>query len=120
MSVKDIVSTWYPKGTLEKPYDPVEVNDATLVFPAGIPNLLPPAKELPLEFVDESYNLWKEIASSFIYGTELKQDLRILPSLDSKTAQRHIQSIVGSFEPKHEYKEAAVAFLLSKWCKVST
>jgi anti-sigma factor ChrR (cupin superfamily) len=35
--------------------------------------------------------------------------------IDFNDAMRHLGAIQGSFEPKHEHKQAAVAFLASKW-----
>jgi len=37
--------------------------------------------------------------------------------IDQNKALRHIKAILGSFEPKHEHKEAAAAYLLSLWFK---
>jgi hypothetical protein len=35
--------------------------------------------------------------------------------VDGELAIRHLQVIQASFEPKHEHKEAAVAYLASLW-----
>lgn len=35
--------------------------------------------------------------------------------VDRDKALRAIKAVLGSFEPKHEHKEAACAFMLSEW-----
>jgi hypothetical protein len=35
--------------------------------------------------------------------------------VDPVKALRAIRAVLGSFEPKHEHKEAACAFMLSEW-----
>lgn len=35
--------------------------------------------------------------------------------VDANKALRAIKAVLGSFEPKHEHKEAACAFMLSEW-----
>jgi hypothetical protein len=37
--------------------------------------------------------------------------------IDPAKAMRHLRAILGSFEPKHEHKEAGVAYLMSQWFK---
>jgi hypothetical protein len=40
------------------------------------------------------------------------------PGIDRTKALRHIEAILGSFEPKHEDKEAAVAYFFETWFTV--
>ena len=107
---------WYPKGTLVEPFLPQVVNDVMLAFPAGISHLLPPAEKIPEEFCDLNRTTkWNKLFGDMFYkGTK---GLKLYPKegIDPETAFRHIRTIMGSFEPKHEYKEAACAFLLSEW-----
>lgn len=35
--------------------------------------------------------------------------------IDVKDALRAIKAVLGSFEPRHEHKEAACAYMLSEW-----
>lgn len=37
------------------------------------------------------------------------------PGVDAHKALRAIKAVLGSYEPKHEHKEAACAFMLSEW-----
>lgn len=37
------------------------------------------------------------------------------PTVDARAALSAIRAVLGSFEPKHEHKEAACAFMLSEW-----
>lgn len=41
------------------------------------------------------------------------------PGVDRVKALRAIKAVLGSFEPKHEHKEAACAFMLSEWFEKS-
>jgi len=42
-------------------------------------------------------------------------EFRVAEGVDGGLAIRHLQVIQASFEPKHEHKEAAVAYLASPW-----
>ena len=37
------------------------------------------------------------------------------PGVDANKALRAIKAVLGSYEPQHEHKEAACAFMLSEW-----
>jgi hypothetical protein len=43
---------------------------------------------------------------------------RARPGVDVGEALAAIKAVLGSFEPKHEHKEAACAFMLSEWFEV--
>jgi hypothetical protein len=92
-----------------------------MIFPAGISHLLPPAEKIPEDFCDRNItSKWAKLfGDMFFVGVH---DLRITPKegIDSTTALRHIRTIMGSFEPKHEYKEAACIFLFSEWFEDAT
>lgn len=45
------------------------------------------------------------------FGLELK------PGLDRARAMTALRAWMGSFAPKHEHKEATVAWALSEWCQ---
>jgi hypothetical protein len=44
-----------------------------------------------------------------------KYEIKPKEGVDVDKALRHIQAIMRSYQPKHEHKEAAVAYLLSQW-----
>lgn len=41
------------------------------------------------------------------------------PGVDALQALRAIRAVLGSFEPAHEHKEAACAFMLSEWFDIA-
>lgn len=119
--------------SLAKPYYPVQVTDLDLAFPATVLRLMPPIEDIPE--VDEG---WNELARALFTGRYT--DLSFLPSVyltdwivDSQRAAtveggdvylemawRHVRTILGSWEPKHQHKEATVAYLLSLWFRWAT
>lgn len=91
-----------------------EVSDAELAFPATVLHLMPKYEDIPEEFkaTDTKWNRF--FRHAFYFGVS-KLEFRTKPGVDPEKAYRHVRTIMGSFEPKHEHKEAAVAFLLSQW-----
>lgn len=112
-------ANWYPKGTLSEPFVPQEISDAQLIFPANVAHLMPPAEKIPDEFRDPNevrYNKWGELFNSWFFGgIDANVTLDPHAGIDVNLAWRHLRAIAGSYEPKHEYKQAAVAYLLSLW-----
>lgn len=92
---------------------PQQISDVMLAFPASvIGTLLPPMSEIPQEFHD-SRNPWCKIASDlFFNGGHLPKSRH---GVDRNNAARHLRAVLGSFEPKHEHKEAGAAYLMSLW-----
>lgn len=103
--------------SLPAPYLPVEVTDAQMAFPASVLGPLMPAEEdIPEEFWG-THNPWACIASSwFMHGLPANVEFHMKDGIDGQTAFDHLRCILGSYEPKHQHKIAAVAFLLSTWC----
>lgn len=107
---------------MEKYATPHDVGDPTLAFPASvIGTLLPRWADIPEEFHKETvvsapwyrfqqvwfaYGLDED--SGFV-GVDLKE------GIDGNMAFRHLATIQGSYEPKHEHKIAGVAWLASLW-----
>lgn len=79
-------------------------------------DLMPPYEEIPDEFKNPfGNNKWARLTSDwFFYGIK---DAAFKPKdgIDTDMALSHIMKILRSFEPRHEHKEAAVAYLLSQW-----
>lgn len=95
-------------------YEPQEVDNLTMAFPTNISHLMPSMEEIPEEF--KSYhNPWCKLFSEWFYKGISQSKLVAKESIDREKALRHIGTIMGSFEPKHEHKEATVAYLLSLW-----
>lgn len=92
---------------------PTAVDDVLFVFPGSVSHLMPPMAEIPPEF-KEFYNPWARVASKW-FALGLKGTLVPKEGIDKKAALRHLATVLRSFEPRHEHKEAAVAYLLSLW-----
>lgn len=84
-----------------------------LAFPAGISKLIPAYDDIPREFKTGT-NPWVKFQRQWFYGG-LQKMPKPKPGVDIQKAMRHLMAIQGRFEPKHEHKEAAVAFLASQW-----
>jgi hypothetical protein len=79
--------------------------------------ILPAWEEIPEDFRNErgEGKKWTEkVDDLFFNGVELKVVV-MKPGVDRKTAMRHLQCVLHSFEPKHEHKTAGVAYLMSLW-----
>jgi hypothetical protein len=93
---------------------PATIDDVTVVFPARVVGrLLPDMEDIPAEFKHRS-NPWSQLVSRWFFrgltGRFVPRD-----GIDGTAALRHVKTVLGSFEPKHEHKEAGVAYLLSLW-----
>lgn len=95
---------------------PTPVSDVEIAFPGFISHLIPDMDDIPAEFKDpNSKNEWLEFQRDWFFsGLEA---LQVAPKtgIDVDLAFRHLQVIQGSFQPEHEHKEAAVAYLASLW-----
>ena len=94
-------------------YPIVAVSEVDIAFPASVSHLMPAYADIPRDF--ENAALWRRLfADLFFSGAS---DLKLQPreSVDASAAFRHIRCILGSYEPKHEHKSAAVAWLFSQW-----
>ena len=94
-------------------WQPQEVSELEIAFPASVKRLMPTWDEIPAEFKRQD-NPWAEWQRRWFF-----KGLQGRPSpkqgIDGNKAMRHLSVIQRSFEPKHEHKEAAVAYLASLW-----
>jgi hypothetical protein len=95
---------------------PAPIDDVTLAFPASVTALMPPYSELPKELPRK----WVGFQRDWFYKGLKVTGLRAKPGVDLTMALRHLGAIQRSFEPKHEHKEAAVAYLASRWLEDSS
>jgi hypothetical protein len=105
------------------PSKPIEVSDLEVAFGANVRHLMPAWDDIPEEFKrhvmretpgDRASKYLRLVGDWFFVGIEgLRFDLK--DDIDGGRVMRHIQTVLGSWEPKHEHKEAAVAYLLSLW-----
>ena len=100
---------------LPAPYEPQEVSQAQLVFPAGVGPLMPAPDDTPEEFWNGRSSWVDMVDCWFAVGLSRDAVVDVKDGIDANTAFRHLSCIMGSFEPKHEHKVAAVAFLSERW-----
>lgn len=93
---------------------PQQVDDVMLAFSAGLGDLLPPLEVIPVEYPHRQE--WLAFQHKWFAGS-LPPDLEMVPSagVDAQRAGRHLTVLQRSYEPKHEHKMAAVAWLASRW-----
>lgn len=92
-----------------------DVNASARPFAAGVSDLMPAWKDIPDEFKRHRGTKWNDLfGDAFFSGLK---DMTLFPKegVDPKKAMRHIRTVMSSFEPKHEHKEATVAFLFREW-----
>jgi len=103
---------------LTKPYLPQPIDDLRLAFPARVAYLMPDYDDIPEDFRDDrgAARPWLKFQRDWFFRG-LPADAKFSPKngIDLAVALRHLKAIQGSFEPKHEHKEAAVAYLASLW-----
>lgn len=99
---------------------PWSVTDLDLVFPATALERMPAMEDIPEEFKRDR-SRWEALfwTHAMFGGIE---DIHLIPvkGVDPEAAWRHLNSITGSYAPKHEHKEAALAYLTSLWFKAAT
>lgn len=103
---------------LEPPYFPQPVDDLRIAFPAGVTDLMPRHEDIPEDFRrdrGEARPWIKFQLKWFFSGLPAGTKFSARSGIDRDAALRHLKAIQGSFEPKHEHKEAAVAYLASLW-----
>lgn len=90
------------------------LTDMDVAFPARVKHLMPPMADIPAEF-HNGRGKWSKFQQDWFYSGLATLNLIPRDGIDLKIALRHLKAIQGSFEPKHEHKEAAVAYLASLW-----
>lgn len=85
-------------------------------FPSSVEAFMPKYKDIPSEYKEHNWNFkpCKFFSDMFFVGIA---NVKLQPreGVDSVKAWTHLQCIARSYEPKHEHKEAAFAFLLDEW-----
>lgn len=93
-----------------------EISNAELAL--GTTKALPKYEDIPKEFKNwNNPTKWNKLFSDMFYnGLEF---LRVDPreGVDPEKAVRVIRSHMVTWEPKHEHKEAGVAYLMSQYFK---
>jgi hypothetical protein len=107
------------KATREPWRVPKVMSGVDMAFPATVSHLMPPYGEIPEEFKRMNGKWVDFFRDCFYTGVE---DVQLIPmeGVDPKAAWTTLVCIRGSFEPKHEHKMAAFAYLCSLWFKDGT
>ncbi len=85
-----------------------------LGFAFGDIKHMPKYDEIPKEFKDRRTK-WNDLFSKLFFNGAEKLELKPKDGVDKDAAFRAIKTIMASWEPKHEHKEAACAYLFSEW-----
>lgn len=100
---------------MDKFEKPQAVNGLDITFGGNLKDLMPVYSSVPEEF-KRSSNPWCEWQAKWFFsglkGTKLP---KAKPGIDRDMAMAHLAAIQGSWDCKHEHKQAAVAYLASKW-----
>lgn len=100
----------------ERKYEPQEVDRITLAFPADVRHLMPDWEDIPDEFKRGDHPFCTVVSAWFSLGLNKDIEFHLYEDIDGDKMLRHLMAIMGSFQPKHQHKMAAVAYLLSLWC----
>lgn len=94
---------------------PVKTNKVDHVFGGDIGKLMPNYAQIPDEFKVHN-GVWPEWQSKWFFDGLKEGDMPTpKEGIDLEEAMAHLSSIQRSYEPKHEHKSAAVAYLASQW-----
>lgn len=95
---------------------PTPVDNVTLASPASVSDLLPPYDDQLREWAhSEQGRRWTRVQRDWFFSGLPNAQFHPVEGVDPKAAVRHLKACQGSFEPKHEHKEAGVAYLMSLW-----
>ena len=77
---------------------------------------MPKYDEIPEEFKKlYSNNKWNKLFIDMFYSGLSELKLKPKKGIDESTAWNHLRLWAGSYEPKHEHKVAAFAYMASIW-----
>lgn len=93
---------------------PKELDDVNVAFPTSVDGMMPAYRDIPDEFKC-STNKWNKLFGDWFYAGLAELELTPKEGVDKDKALRHIRYIMRSWDPKHEHKEAGIAFLLNEW-----
>jgi hypothetical protein len=96
-------------------YPVTKVTDADVAFPARVEHLMPEYNELVDKRKDPEHQRLEKIAQLLFFKGGKTDHWVAKEGIDKHDAVRQIFCVLGSFQPKHEHKIAAVAFLLGEW-----
>ncbi len=86
-----------------------------MAFPASVRGMMPAWDDIPDDYKRGRKPSCRVVTRWFFSGLPKGTDFVPRDGVDAGKALVHLKCILGSFEPKHEHKEAAVAYLLDQW-----
>jgi len=93
---------------------PESMSDLDIAFGARAKDI-PSEAEIPSEFFKHS-NPFSELARAlFFKGSKEVPSWQTREGIDRTQALGHVKAVLGSFEPSHERKMAAVGWMLYSW-----
>jgi hypothetical protein len=97
----------------QTPRVPIPVSSLDLAFGGAVNDILPPWDIIPDEF-KSGRGIWPKWQSEWFFN-----GLKSLPTpkegIDVDLAMKNLACVQRSFAPKHEHKQAGVAYLASLW-----
>lgn len=97
---------------------PHDFNDVELAFPAHALEHMPAYEDIP-DGYKHSQEWFSRVWDDLFFGG--LDDIQFFPKDESwdegdvRRAWRHLNVILRSFAPKHEHKQAALAYLTDQW-----
>lgn len=93
---------------------PSEVTDSELSFGYRDSRLMPTMEIVPKEF-QEVRTKWNDLFSKLFFKGSEGYVFTAKPGIDKTKAIRHLRALMRSWEPRHQHKEAACAWVMSLW-----
>jgi len=100
---------------MQEPYEPQETTAADRAFPARFVRLMPDPATIPDRYWRRDHP-WSGVTMRFITNSWTNSaQFAPRPGVDGERAFWHLYTLCGSYGPRHEHKEAAVALLAERW-----
>jgi hypothetical protein len=75
--------------------------------------IMPRMQDIPEDFPNRKK--WEKVMNDWFFLGLKNAKWTPKEGVETKKALSAIKTVMGSFAPKHEHKEAAVVFMLSEW-----
>lgn len=95
------------------PQPDTTLTNVDAAFPATVRHLMPCPDDIPRQYPRRGE--WEKFQADWFFKGLEGCSLTARPGVDLSAALRHLQCIQGSYEPKHQDKAKAVAWLASLW-----
>jgi hypothetical protein len=106
------------QNTRDRFEHPHPVSRVDMAFGGNMADLMPDVTTIPPEFNMMSRNRWVQLVDGWFFNgltVEAIEALEPKEGIDGNAALGHVMAIMRSFEPKHEDKIAACAYLMGRW-----